>query len=69
MANSCSAMRPGADRLSYPFDFEGRLCKNGNAAYPFSPADIEAGQVFKFSLFHVVRTDDPHSMFPSNRNK
>ncbi len=45
-------------------DFEGRLCKSGNVAYPFSPADIETGQVFKFSLFHVVRTDDPFSMFP-----
>ena len=45
-------------------DFEGRLCKSGNVAYPFSPADSEAGQVFRFSLFHVVRTDDPYSMFP-----
>ena len=26
---------------------------------PFSPADIERGQVFEFKLNHVVEVDDP----------
>ena len=28
-------------------------------AFPFSPAEIERGQVFEFKLNHVVRIDDP----------
>ena len=46
-------------------DFIGRLCKGGNMAFPFSPSDIVVGLTYKFSLFHVVRTDDPYAMFPT----
>ena len=28
-------------------------------AFPFSPAEIERGQVFEFKLNHVVSVDDP----------
>lgn len=45
-------------------DFPGRLCKEGNMAFPFSPSDIERGAVYQFSLRHVVEPDDPLSMFP-----
>jgi hypothetical protein len=45
-------------------DFPGRLCKSGNMAFPFSPSDIAVGPTYKFSVFHVVRTDDPYGMFP-----
>lgn len=45
-------------------DFPGRLCKSGNMAFPFSPSDIAVGPTYKFSVFHVVRTDDPYAMFP-----
>lgn len=45
-------------------DFPGRLCKEGNMAFPFSPSDIEAGPCYRFSVFHVVRNVDPLSMFP-----
>ena len=45
-------------------DFPGRLCKSGNMAFPFSPSDISVGPTYKFSVFHVVRTDDPYGMFP-----
>ncbi|MBI3044439.1 MAG: acyclic terpene utilization AtuA family protein [Betaproteobacteria bacterium] len=45
-------------------DFPGRLCKSGNMAFPFSPSDIPVGPTYKFSVFHVVRTDDPYGMFP-----
>jgi hypothetical protein len=45
-------------------DFPGRLCKEGNMAFPFSPSDIEAGPCYRFSVFHVVKDIDPLSMFP-----
>ncbi len=45
-------------------DFPGRLCKEGNMAFPFSPSDIERGAIYQFSLRHVVEPDDPHQMFP-----
>ena len=45
-------------------DFPGRLCKEGNMAIPFSPSDLSAGEVFRFSMSHVVMPDDPHEMFP-----
>jgi hypothetical protein len=45
-------------------DFPGRLCKEGNMAFPFSPSDIELGPMFRFSVFHVVAPKDPYEMFP-----
>ncbi len=45
-------------------DFIGRLCKSGNMAFPFSPSDIPVGPTYRFTAFHVVRTDDPYAMFP-----
>ena len=31
-------------------------------AFPFSPAEIERGQVFEFRLNHVVATDGPFEL-------
>ena len=45
-------------------DFPGRLCREGNMAFPFSPSDIPVGPVYRFSLSHVVLPDDPCEMFP-----
>ncbi len=45
-------------------DFPGRLCREGNMAFPFSPSDIRAGAVYRFSMAHVVYPDDPCEMFP-----
>src|SRR3546814_898277 len=45
-------------------DFPGRLCREGNMAFPFSPSDIEAGPVYRFVFNHVVEVDDPCAMFP-----
>lgn len=44
-------------------DFPGRLCKEGNMAIPFSPSDLSAGEVFRFSMSHVVLPKDPYEMF------
>lgn len=45
-------------------DFPGRLCKEGNMAMPFSPAEVAAGPAYRFSLFHVLAIDDPLALFP-----
>ncbi|OLL27354.1 hypothetical protein BTH42_33170 [Burkholderia sp. SRS-W-2-2016] len=45
-------------------DFAGRMCREGNMAFPFSPSDIERGEVYEFMLQHVVLPDDPYEMFP-----
>lgn len=45
-------------------DFPGRLCREGNMAFPFSPSDISCGPAYRFSVYHVVEPDDPLSMFP-----
>lgn len=45
-------------------DFPGRLCKEGNMAFPFSPSDLEAPPAYRFSVFHLVEPRDPYEMFP-----
>lgn len=45
-------------------DFAGRMCREGNMAFPFSPSDIERGEVYEFMLQHLVMPDDPYEMFP-----
>ncbi|WP_345251502.1 acyclic terpene utilization AtuA family protein [Pigmentiphaga soli] len=45
-------------------DFPGRLCKSGNMAFPFSPAEIPVGEAYRFSVFHVLRQEDPLALFP-----
>jgi hypothetical protein len=45
-------------------DFPGRLCREGNMAFPFSPSDIEVGPVYRFSVYHVAELDDPCEPFP-----
>ena len=45
-------------------DFPGRLCREGNMAFPFSPSDIDAGEVYRFCVHHVAEVDDPRAFFP-----
>jgi hypothetical protein len=45
-------------------DFPGRLCREGNMAFPFSPSDVEVGSVYRFSIYHVLELDDPCEIFP-----
>lgn len=45
-------------------DFPGRLCKEGNMAFPFSPSDIALGPHYRFSVFHTMAVDDPCAPFP-----
>jgi hypothetical protein len=45
-------------------DFPGRLCKEGNMAFPFSPSDIECGPAYRFNVYHIVEPKTPTEMFP-----
>ena len=63
-----SSMRGQVERARPPrmlhCEFPGRLCKEGNMAIPFSPSDLTAGEVYRFTMSHVVLPDDPYEMFP-----
>jgi hypothetical protein len=44
--------------------FPGRKTTAGNLAFPFSPSDVQAGEVFDFSVYHLMETDDQSALFP-----
>jgi len=48
--------------LHYPCP--GRKSTAGNLAFPFSPADIETGPVYRFTVYHLVTVEDPLELFP-----
>lgn len=44
--------------------FAGRKATAGNLAFPFSPSDFEGGDVYDFSLYHLMRVSDQNALFP-----
>lgn len=44
--------------------FPGRKTTAGNLAFPFSPSDVQAGEIFEFSVYHLMETSDPLTLFP-----
>ncbi len=46
------------------YGYEGRRATAGNLAFPYSPSDFHAGEVFVFSVYHLLEVDDPCSFFP-----
>ena len=51
--------RSVALHVTYP----GRKAIAGNLAFPFSPSDLRAGEVYEFSIHHLVEVDDPCEPF------
>jgi hypothetical protein len=45
------------------FGYPGRISTAGNLAFPYSPSDFQVGQVYQFSLYHLLEVDDPRSLF------
>ena len=45
-------------------DFPGRLCREGNLAFPYSPSVVQVGPVYRFSVFQTMAVADPLSPFP-----
>ena len=46
------------------FGYEGRKSTAGNLAFPFSPSDFKAGEVYEFSLYHLLEVDAADQCFP-----
>ena len=46
------------------YGYEGRRATAGNLAFPYSPSDFHVGEVYVFSLYHILETDDPTALFP-----
>lgn len=44
--------------------FEGRKTTAGNLAFSSSPSDVSAGEIYEFSVYHLMDVDDQLGMFP-----
>jgi hypothetical protein len=44
--------------------FAGRKATAGNLAFPFSPSDFEGGDVYEFSIYHLMKMKDQKALFP-----
>lgn len=61
LANTiCSFTRSTMLHYGYP----GRFSTAGNLAFPYSPSDFKAGEVYKFSIYHLLEIEDPLALFP-----
>ncbi|MBN1461739.1 MAG: acyclic terpene utilization AtuA family protein, partial [Armatimonadetes bacterium] len=49
------------------YGFPGRITTAGNLAFPFSPSDLSVGQVYEFSVYHLLEVDDPTALFSVQR--
>jgi hypothetical protein len=56
----CSLVRSTLLHYGYP----GRIATAGNLALLFSPSDISCGEVYEFSVYHLLEVSDPLSCFP-----
>lgn len=60
LANTiCSFARSSMLHYGYP----GRVATAGNLAFPYSPSDFKTGDVYEFSLHHLLEVDDPLEYF------
>jgi len=46
------------------YGYPGRRATAGNLAFPYSPSDFQGGEVYEFSVYHLLHTADPASLFP-----
>lgn len=44
--------------------YPGRKTVAGNLAFPYSPSDFDLGEVFEFSIYHLLEVDSPVELFP-----
>lgn len=40
------------------YGYKGRISTAGNLAFPFSPSDVHMGEVYEFSLYHLMKIKD-----------
>jgi len=58
-AAACAIARSTLLHYGYP----GRIATAGNLAFPFSPSDIKVGATYVFSVYALLRTEDPLTLF------
>jgi len=58
-AAACSVARSTLLHYGYP----GRIATAGNLAFPFSPSDIKVGEIYVFSVYALLRSENPLSLF------
>lgn len=46
------------------YHYKGRIATAGNLAFPYAPSDVRFGRVYKFTVYHLVKVDDPCGLFP-----
>jgi hypothetical protein len=46
------------------FGYPGRIATAGNLAFLYSPSDLKAGEVYEFSVYHLMEVTDSCEMFP-----
>ena len=46
------------------FGYPGRLSTAGNLAFPFTPPEVSLGPAYRFSVYHLLKVDDPDTLFP-----
>ena len=56
----CNKARTSLMHSPYP----GRIATAGNIASPFTPLEIALGQACEFNVYHLMKVDDPTSLFP-----
>ncbi|MBP5236477.1 MAG: 3-methylaspartate ammonia-lyase, partial [Clostridia bacterium] len=61
----CAVARSTLLHYGYP----GRIATAGNLAFPFSPSDIKVGPIYVFSIYALLRTNDPVSLFKCSFEK
>lgn len=58
-AAACSIARSTLLHYGYP----GRIATAGNLAFPFSPSDIKVGEIYVFSIYALLRSENPKELF------
>lgn len=43
--------------------YSGRVATAGNLAFPYSPSDLPAGEVYRFTVYHLMQVKDPCELF------
>ncbi len=45
------------------YDYRGRIATGANLAFPYSPAEFDLGEVYEFSVYHILETDNVNEYF------
>lgn len=46
------------------YGYDGRISTAGNLAFPYSPSDFVAGEVYAFNIYHIVELEEADELFP-----